>query len=211
MTTPQAASASVALALLAAAPAAAQQALLTTSDTALAATPTLWIQADGTPPAAEPFTEGSWTFQSYLATTVGDDKGDQHDLHAGAGYFFRDGLSFNVEAFGGLVDPRDDDEGYVAGFDLLLRWHFLRDEQDARWSVYLATGAGFQEASTNFPSDSHHNFRLNVLDLGGTFRVTDTVNLMGGARYLHVSNAGTSDDNDGLDAAMLYAGVMIPF
>ena len=157
------------------------------------------------------FAERSWTFQTNAAAAIGDKKGDQFDLHTGVGYFFADGWSFNVEVLGGTVDPRDDDKGVVGGFDLLLRWHFLRDQQAGRWSLYLASGAGFQQASTNFPSDSHHNFRLNFLDLGGTLNVHDNIDLMAGVRYLHVSNAGTSEHNDGLDAAMPYAGLMIGF
>lgn len=160
---------------------------------------------------ASPFSEGSWTAQVYGGAALADRKGDQFDLHAGAGYFFADGWSFNVEGLAGYVDPRDDEEGVVGGFDLLVRWHFLRDRQEGKWSIYVASGLGVQEADTNFPSDSHHNFRLNVVDLGGTLNLFRNVSLMGGARYLHISNAHTTEGNDGLDGVMPYAGVMVGF
>jgi long-subunit fatty acid transport protein len=95
----------------------------------------------------------------------------------------------------------------VGGIDLTLRWHFLRDGD---WSLYLDGGGGFQQADTDFPSDSHYNFRT-FLGAGGTYRVGESWHLMGGIRYLHVSNAATTDNNDGGDWGLPYLGVMFTF
>ena len=158
----------------------------------------------------EPFAAGSWTFQAYGSGTVGDnDHGNIYTAHVGGGYYLYDDFSVNLELLGGWVDSRTDDDGYVGGLDLLLRWHFLKGENDA-WTIYSDGGAGIQMASTDFPSDSPHNFRPQF-GLGGTLRLNDEVRLMGGARYLHISNAGTTNGNDGGDWAQLYLGVMVPF
>ena len=154
-----------------------------------------------------PFAEGAWTFQTYGSAGFGDSKGEIYTAHAGFGYHFVDDLSINLEAIGGGARPRDDDNGAVGGFDLLFRWHFYHEGD---WSIYMDGGAGFQQASTNFPSDSHHNFRPQF-GLGLTYHIKDNVRLMAGARWLHISNAGTTDGNDGLDAAQLYAGLMWGF
>lgn len=157
-----------------------------------------------------PFAKGSRTFQLYGSTVLLDsDHGYISTAHAGLGYHLADDFSFNIEGLGGWVDSKVDDDGGVAGLDLLLRHHFAHD-RERDWTLYVDGGAGFQQASTNFPSDSHHNFRTMV-GLGGTLRLTDALRLMGGARYLHISNAGTSDRNDGGDWAQLYLGAMWTF
>ena len=159
-------------------------------------------------PTEDPFGKGNWTFQVYGSTTfAGSDKGFLHASHIGLGYFFLDKVSINIEGVGGWVDAKKDDDGGFGGFDLLFRWHFY---QRGDFSIFGDGGAGFQEATTNFPSDSHHNFRPQV-GFGATWQVTHDLMLVGGAKWLHVSNAGTSDINDGLDAAEVYLGIMMPF
>ncbi len=188
-----------------AAPAVAQDSLTTLAHQALRAVPTASLAA--APPATD-FAEGTFSFQFYGSTVVGDSEhGYIHTAHVGAGWYFVDDLSINLEAIGGWVDSKTDDDGGVGGLDLLFRWHFLKDED---WSLYVDGGAGFQQATTNFPSDSHHNFRPQV-GMGFTYDLTDRARLMGGARWLHISNASTTEGNDGLDAAQLYLGLMMPF
>ena len=156
----------------------------------------------------DPFGQGDWTFQVYGSTTFADSgKGFLHTSHIGLGYFFLEKVSINIEGVGGWADAKKDDDGGFVGFDLLFRWHFY---QRGKFSIFGDGGAGFQEATTNFPSDSHHNFRPQV-GFGATWQVTPDLMLVGGAKWLHVSNAGTSDINDGLDAAEVYLGMMMPF
>jgi len=161
--------------------------------------------------AADDFAKGTWTFQTYGSGTFGDyDHGQIYTFHIGGGYHFQDDLSVNLEAFGGAVDPGSvsgDDEGGVGGLDLLLRWHFHKEEN---YTFYIDGGAGIQFATTNFPSDSHHNFRPQA-GIGMTWKLKDDVRLMTGVRWLHVSNAGTTAGNDGLDTAQIYAGLMFNF
>ncbi|MFW6060511.1 MAG: acyloxyacyl hydrolase [Phycisphaeraceae bacterium] len=157
-----------------------------------------------------PFTKESWTFQLYgSGVTMDEDHGYISTAHLGFGYHLEDHFSINLEGIGGWVDSKTDDDGGVGGFDLLLRDHLFHDD-DHNWTLYIDGGAGFQQATTNFPSDSHHNFRL-MAGIGGTLRLADRLRLMGGARYMHISNASTSDRNDGGDWAQLYLGAMLTF
>ncbi|QDU32708.1 Lipid A 3-O-deacylase (PagL) [Poriferisphaera corsica] len=172
--------------------------------------------ADNGDRSDDPFAEGSWTAQFYGSAIVGDpDHGFEYTGHFGFGYYFVDGLSINFEPLVGYVKNNFtpyEGTGVVGGFDLLFRWHFFGIDNNDTFSVYFDGGAGFQLADTDFPSDSHHDFRL-LVGFGGTVKVptTDNLRIMGGARYIHISNAGTSDVNDGLDGAQLYLGLMLNF
>ena len=157
-----------------------------------------------------PFAEGAWTFQTYGSAVFADkDKGQQYTAHAGFGYYFADGWSVNLEALGGWVRSARDADPYggVGGLDLLGRWHFIRRDG---WSIYTDGGAGIQQATTDFPSDNRFNFRLQQ-GFGGTFRIADQTRLMGGVRYMHISNAGLTDGNDGYDGVQAYVGLMFSF
>ena len=46
---------------------------------------------------------------------------------------------------------------------------------------------------------------------GGTLRVSDHVRMMGGIRYLHISDAGIDGGGGGFDGFMFYGGAMFPF
>ncbi|WP_432799104.1 acyloxyacyl hydrolase [Poriferisphaera sp. WC338] len=181
------------------------------------ATYDLNMAAQDTPiKSGDPFGEGSWTFQSYASTTVGDpDHGTITTAHFGFGYYFVDGLSINFEPLVGYVQANFEGfggHGIVGGFDLLFRWHFWGIDQNETFSIYMDGGAGFELSDVDFPSDSHHDFRL-LVGFGLTAKIPNTENLrlMAGARYIHISNANTSDINDGLDAAQLYLGAMLNF
>lgn len=158
--------------------------------------------------AATPFAKGSWTFQTYGAASFEDEsKGRIDSWHVGFGYYLEDDLSINLEAMGAVVDATFDDDGVASGLDLVFRWHIWH-RQDL--TIYLDTAAGIQQATTEFPSDSHFNFRL-IGGIGTMLRLDDSLFLLGGIRYLHISNAGITEKNNGLDAGMAYLGLMIPF
>ena len=158
--------------------------------------------------AADPFAKGSWTFQSYGSFSFkGEGKGRIYAGHVGVGYHLEDDFSINLEAPGAVVDATFDDDGGAVGLDMVFRWHFWRREGV---TFFLDAAVGIQQATTEFPSDSHFNFRL-ISGFGATLHLDDSLYLMGGIRYLHISNAGITEVNDGLDAGMAYLGMMIPF
>jgi len=154
-----------------------------------------------------PFAQRSWTVQTYGSAALGGSSGRMYSGHIGFGFHIFDNVSINLEGLGGWVDSRTDDDGGAGGFDLLARWHFISEED---FSIYIDGGFGLQQATTNFPDDNHFNFRPQ-LGLGATVRIIDDVRLMGGARWLHISNAGISDSNNGFDGVQVYAGLMLHF
>ena len=50
-----------------------------------------------------------------------------------------------------------------------------------------------------------------MFGLGASYRISDGALFIGGVRYVHISNAGLTDGNDGLDGAMVYLGLSFPF
>ncbi len=160
---------------------------------------------------AKPTTE-RFTFQAYGSGSFGDDAGELYTAHVGLGYLLRDDLSVNLEVIAGEIDIDQGRMGsaWVAGLDLLVRWHFARGNG---WTIYTEGGAGLQQSADPFPvGGTHFNFRPQM-GVGFTLRFNHSVNLMAGARWLHISNADkdSPSDNPGYDAAMIYSGFMIRF
>jgi hypothetical protein len=133
------------------------------------------------------FSRGTRKWQTYASAAAGDHgKGEMYALHAGYGYFLRDYLSFNINVLGAYIRSGIDDNGVAAGLDIIFRRHFSWINDDP-WSVYLDLGGG------------------------GTLRVSDHVRMMGGIRYLHISDAGIDGGGGVFDGFMFYGGAMFPF
>ena len=156
------------------------------------------------------FAKGTRKWQTYASAAAGDNgKGEMYALHFGYGYFLMDYLSINIDVLGAYIRSGIDDNGVAGGFDVIFRRHFSRVEDDL-WSVYFDLGGGLQQQSTNFAGNRHFNFR--VMGGGGaTLRVGDHARIMGGMRYLHISDAGIDGGGGGFDGFMFYGGVMFPF
>ena len=156
------------------------------------------------------FSRGTRKWQTYASAATGDHgKGEMYALHAGYGQFLRDYLSVNIDVLGAYIRSGIDDNGVAAGLDIIFRRHFSWVNDDP-WSVYLDLGGGLQQQSTNFAGNRHFNFRV-MGGGGGTLRVSDHVRMMGGIRYLHISDAGIDGGGGGFDGFMFYAGAMFPF
>jgi len=156
------------------------------------------------------FSRGTRKWRTYASFAGGDrGKGNLYALHFGYGKFLWDQLSFNVDVFGTYIRSGIDDNGVGYGLDLIIRKHFLMKNDDT-YSVYLDLGAGFEIQSTEFSGTRNFNFRV-LGGGGGTVRITENVRLMGGLRYLHISDAGIDGGGGGFDGYQVYAGVMMPF
>ena len=156
------------------------------------------------------FSRGTRKWQTYASAAAGDHgKGEMYALHAGYGYFLMDYLSVNIDVLGAYIRSGNDDNGVAAGLDVIFRRHFSWVNDDL-WSVYLDLGGGLQQQSTDFSGSRHFNFRV-MGGGGGTLRVTDQVRMMGGIRYLHISDAGIEGGGGGFDGFMFYGGAMFPF
>jgi hypothetical protein len=163
---------------------------------------------------AEDFDRGSWKLQLTGSYIHSENAGfDDHRVRggqatAGVGYYFLDNLGGYFDLVGyGLTQDEPDVDAWGAGFNLMLRWHFLRGE---RWSIFADGGAGLVQFDRRFPAGgTHFNFNQRV-GLGATFRLDANIHLIGGVRYMHLSNASIhgSGRNPSFDAVEAYVGLM---
>ena len=171
--------------------------------------PALEVDATATSaPTAGRYTAGTWEVPVYGSATIGSDPGEIYLAHAGVSYYFRDQISVSLEAVGGTTIG--DNTGTATGLDVLWRWHFL---QHGRWSLFAEGGAGFLYTSRSFKSKAtHFNFSPQV-GAGARLQISDTLDLMGGVRWHHISNADIDGRprNIGFDGPMLYGGAVIAF
>lgn len=141
-----------------------------------------------------------------------DFNGSKANIESGSlgfGYFFTDNISINAELAGFAVQERGPDS-VIAGGDLLVRHHFIRS---GRFSLYVDFGGGLTYGTERTPpAGTNFNFELES-GLGMTWRLCDHTYLMGGARYLHFSNASIDGHlrNPSVNAAEGYVGVMFTF
>jgi hypothetical protein len=156
------------------------------------------------------FAKGTRKWQTYASAAAGDNgKGEMYALHLGYGYFLMDYLSINLDVLAAYIRSGIDDNGVAGGLDVIFRRHFSPVEDDL-WSVYLDLGGGLQQQSTNFAGNRQFNFRV-MSGGGATLRVGDHARMIGGMRYLHISDAGIEGGGGGFDGFMFYGGVMFPF
>ena len=163
------------------------------------------------------FQQGSWRWQPTLALAS-----DFNDVSLGMGgvafsYFIERDLTIDFELNTFYINQQGDasNTGAVSAA-LLLRWHFLIDENDRqqpRWSVYADAGGGLMYAGSDVPfQGSHFNFTPQF-GFGASLLINEAsdTRLLTGVRWFHISNANVFDANDGVDSLMLYAGINFPF
>ena len=160
------------------------------------------------------FPKGLWTLQlngAYLPSYETDDAASYGTI--GGSYYFDERHSVLLELVGYSLDNEGDfdaDNAAAGGGNLGLRYQFLEHQ---RLSLFVEGLAGFLQAEHNFPpGGTHFNFALQA-GLGATFRIADNVHLIGGARYLHISNAQIEGKsrNPNFNAIGGYLGVMFTF
>ena len=151
----------------------------------------------------------SWRWYIHGGWAVDVKNSDNTIMSGGVGfeYFFIDAVSLNFE-FNGLFIDQEPDAALGANFNLLFRWHFVRERT---WSIYVDGGAGLLGTSDRVPdSGSGFNFTPQA-GFGTTFEITESMRGMFGAKWHHISNANTFDENPGRDSIMIYAGVNFAF
>lgn len=160
-------------------------------------------------------TAQKWNATLYGGASIGNDAGETYEAHLGLGHNLFDDLSINLELIGGFADMANQGivaggDGVLTGVDLLFRWHFLKAEN---LTIYFDGGAGLMYSDHSLPAHgTHFNFRPQA-GFGLSIDLDGSTHLICGARWLHISNAGTgsSQENPGYDAAFIYTGVLIPF
>jgi len=159
----------------------------------------------------DPFAQGEWYAHTYGSATFGLSDSDDGNLylgHVGVGYFFLDDWSINVEGVFGGVDPDTGTADTAVGLDLLFRWHFFTSDDHAL-SLFGEAGAGLIWFDSTFPATGTHQNFTPQAGLGVMWEVIKNVNLLGGVRWHHVSNANKTgaDRNPGYDGVMVFGGL----
>jgi len=124
-----------------------------------------------------------------------------------ASWFFMQNVSMDFGLSGdAFMQPGDNAGG--GGASLMFRWHFLARET---WSVFADAGCGMLFTNEPVPNDGGRvNFTPRA-GVGGTYALSDTVRLIGGVRWYHISNANTGESNPGWNSLQVYGGVSLPF
>lgn len=131
---------------------------------------------------------------------------------AGVGYypFERFGVYLEGAAYAMThVDPETDAAG--GGINLILRYHFLEFADD-RATAFIDLGGGLVRLDREWPDSGTHNNFTGRLGLGASYcldRDRD-IHLMGGLRWLHLSNGYRNgrDENPNYDAGEAWLGVV---
>ena len=128
------------------------------------------------------------------------------------------GISFNYNTGTGVANNKlgffgmdvDQTGSNADGFNftLQLRWHFI----DANsWSMFVEGGVGLLRTGANVPTGgSEFNFTIQ-LGSGFSFDAGNNNRWLVGARWFHISNANTYNNNPGRDSAMLWTGISFPY
>jgi hypothetical protein len=124
----------------------------------------------------------------------------------GRNHWWRGNFEVRLELFGGLqVSPRPD---WLVGFTPHLRYHFATGTP---WVPFLDMGVGVGFTGIG-PPDLGSVFEFNQqAGAGVQWFVSDDLAIIFEGRYMHISNAGISDHNYGLNACIGMAGVTLFF
>lgn len=157
------------------------------------------------------FPRGTWslTLEGAYAHSFTDSEARIETASAGLGYYFMDNLSLNAEV-AGFWDQQPGPDSRIGEINLLLRHHLLNYD---RLSFFIDVGGGLSYADVRTPvGGSYFNFSLQS-GPGVTFRLTDKLHLIGGARYLHFSNAAIKgpNNNPSINALEGYVGLLFTF
>ncbi|MCE2884810.1 MAG: acyloxyacyl hydrolase [Planctomycetaceae bacterium] len=128
-------------------------------------------------------------------------------VDAGVAWYVADGVAFGV--FGeGIYASLDEDAGdgdsWGGGGGALVRWLFVRE---ATWSMFAEGGCGLVVLSEAVPEQGTTTNFTPRINVGATFALSPTSDLLVRAGWFHLSNAQTGDENDGVDALAVGLGV----
>ena len=173
------------------------------------ARPVFFNEVSGSAGNEPPFAKGTWSLQltgSYYTTVSGSDVTLGYGT-VSVGYYYADTWAVDLSVSGYALEEDDQSEGVAASLGLNLRKHFLvRDP----FSVYIDGGVGIIRADGEFPAGgTNTNFTLQG-GLGATWRLTESMHVVGGARWFHISNARRhgEDGNASTDGVAVYGGLM---
>lgn len=172
-------------------------------------------------PEGRPFSKGSFELHAYGAANLFGEHGDWYQGHVGLGWYFLDDVALGIEGIAGAFCGDENDPGtgdidqsanstFTYGMNLFLRWHAIHED---RWSFYVDVLGGMIFGDES-PVEGGTNLNFTPgAGIGVTYELADNVHLMGGVRYIHISNANKhgTERNFGQETAQFYLGVMFPF
>ena len=172
-------------------------------------------KADPTPTPATPaaFPKGTFSLELEASYTnpIRFSTNEFITLSAAGGYYFWDNWSVSLRGEYMHVNQdfgENDADGGGAG--VLLRWHVINVD---RLSFYIDGGGGLSWFNKAVPTfGTTYNFTARV-GPGLSYRISDDVFLLGGARYFHLSNGNQHGriKNPSYDGIEWYMGVMFTF
>lgn len=160
--------------------------------------------------AQAPFARGTRVLTATFGASHDADIGRIRVVQVSAGRYVCNGLAVHIGLNLAYADPAAQPNGIQGGPEVGLRWHVLAGRD---WSAYVESSVATVLHEHPLTANSlHFNFDVEG-GVGATRRVTDTVHLMGGLRWHHLSNARVRGEsrNLGYDAPMLYGGLMRRF
>jgi lipid A 3-O-deacylase len=169
--------------------------------------------APTTQPATQPASDfGNAGTQRWMITAGGGIDDDSNTLWLLGGsieWFIADDLSLDL-GVNAMYFDQEGDNAFGGGITLLVRWHFWKNHANTI-SIYGDGGGGFLLTSDDVPFDGGRFNFVPQLGLGASFDIGHNHRLYTGARWLHISNANTNDDNPARDSLFVYAGLSLPF
>jgi hypothetical protein len=171
---------------------------------------------DGAAAEATMFPKGTWTFEFYGNYFQSYQESDNlGSAVAAGGYYFGDRHAIRAEVVGYGLDNEEDpgpdcDDTFATGVNVGLRYHFY--ERD-RTTLFVEGLAGLFYGLRNFPAGgTHFNFN-EQLGVGATYRLQDNCHVMGGVRYMHISNAQIrgQDENPSFNGLGGFVGVLFRY
>lgn len=167
-------------------------------------------QAGG--PQADPLRYGQEGYDSWVVGFSSAFQGSAFDQGFTFSYnrFLVEDIEWLLEAGLWNFYERGGDSAFGLSASLGFRWHFLTRD---RWTLFADAGIGLLGTTDTVPPEgTGFNFMPRV-GVGFTHEIDESVRLIGGVRWHHISNARTRGDdrNPSRDAALIYLGVVVPF
>ncbi len=156
------------------------------------------------------FPRGTLTLQTYAA--FGDDFGGETFGRGtvGLGYYVFDNLAINAEVSGYFIGQEAETDAGAIGGVLMLRHHWFHLPKG---SIFGEFGMGLFEASARVPAGgTRFNFTTEA-GVGAMHELSDRTFLLGGVRYIHLSNAKINgpDRNPAINGVEFWLGMMWRF
>jgi hypothetical protein len=124
----------------------------------------------------------------------------------GMSWFALKWFSVELELLGMGAFQDEGEDAFGGDLNVMFRWHFWRNAPESI-TIFGEAGVGFALFSEEVPpGGSNFNFAPQV-GVGASFDVGDDTRLLVGVRWLHLSNARTTDTNEGIDSMLIYAGL----